>query len=68
MSRMLRQVGDPVRVYIVHNGGQGYEYTLVPTSGSVFNFLGMDPITVRMKPIATSRLEKSVGSPVNCPV
>jgi hypothetical protein len=60
------QVGDPVRVYIHKDGAEGYPYTLVNTGGMLSTW-GVTGITVRMSPRATSRLEKSVAVPTNCP-
>jgi len=59
-------VGDPVRVYIYKDGAEGYPFTLVPLGG-IFNAFGVDDLVARMKPRATTRLEKSVGTPINCP-
>ena len=60
------QVGDPVRVYLYKSGAEGYPYTLVSVGG-IFSALGAPSLTVRMSPRATARLERSVGSPVDCP-
>ncbi len=59
------KVGDPVRVYVVEGGTEGIEYTLV-SAGGIFSALGVPPLTVRMGPRATARLEKSVSIPVDC--
>jgi hypothetical protein len=66
-SNTRGHVGDPVTVYIWdENDGvpapEGYDQTLVPASGSLFNSMGMDEFKIRMKPRATSRLEKSVNA------
>jgi hypothetical protein len=65
------RVGDPVTVYLWDDdeGTEGYEQTLVPVSGSIFNAIGMDEFGIRMEPRATARLEKSVpaGDLEDCP-
>ncbi len=60
------KVGDPVRVYIFVDGEDGYPYPLVPSGGTFNSVFGAAALTVRMAPVATARLEKSVASPVNC--
>jgi hypothetical protein len=59
------KVGDPVRVYVYKSGDEGYPFALVPSGGILDAFT--DPLTVRMSPRATARLEKSVAAPVDCP-
>ena len=61
------KVGDPVRVYIFRDGAGGYPYQLVATGGTFNAVFGAGVNTVRMAPVATARLEKSISSPVNCP-
>jgi hypothetical protein len=61
------KVGDPVTVYLWDDDEsgtdkEGYKQTLVPVSGSIFNWIGLDELGIRLKPRATSRLEKSVSS------
>lgn len=57
------RVGDPVQIYIIDSGDglKGHPFPLVPTNG-IFASFGLSDVTVRLSPVATARLEKSVPS------
>ena len=63
------KVGDPVRIYILPQGEseEGYPYKLVATGGTFNTVFGAGALTVRMAPVATARLEKSISFPEPCP-
>jgi hypothetical protein len=54
------RVGDPVQVYVFTSGAKGVPFTIVPSNG-VFAAVGVGSLSVRLNPVATARLEKSVA-------
>jgi hypothetical protein len=60
------QTGDPVKAYIFKDGAVGYPYTIVSSTG-ILKAANVGNLTVRMKPSATTRLEKTAGAPAALP-
>jgi hypothetical protein len=54
------RVGDSVQVYVFTSGAKGVPFTIVPANG-IFSAFGVGALTVRLNPVATARLEKSVA-------